>query len=271
MKIYICALGILLSALTCSKYAVQPTRNAYSPQGPAPENAKLPGEVLNLTNWKLTLPINTDASVNPDEIKQPVLNTYSNPDYFFTSKANNAVAFRANAGGATTSGSNFPRSELREMTDGGKKPAAWSSAEGTHTLFIDQRITHLPDVRKHMVVGQIHDANKYVIFFRIEDKKLLVSVNGGAREVLDENYILGTRFTVKMVVNNNTVKCYYNDLLKSTFDIVFNDAYFKAGAYVQSSCKGSKKTDGESCNAYGEVEIYNVWVKHEGIKTAETR
>nr|WP_199159181.1 polysaccharide lyase family 7 protein [Pedobacter sp. ASV2] len=223
----------------------------------------VPGQVLNLQNWKLTLPVNTEHNGNPDEIKQPELNTYTDDNFFFLNKNKDAVSFKANAGGETTSGSNFPRTELREMLNDGKTSAAWSSSQGKHTLFIDQRVVHLPDVRKHIVVGQIHDADKYVIFFRLEDKKLLVSANGADRVVLDPNYLLGTRFTVKFVVSNNQTQCYYNDELKYTFDGSFNNAYFKAGAYVQSSCKGKKKTEGESCDAYGEVEIYNVWVKHE--------
>ncbi len=228
------------------------------------DTAKIyPARVLNLTNWKLTLPVNTEHSGDPDEIKQPELNTYTSDDYFHLNAAKNAVVFRANTGGATTSGSNFPRSELREMLNNGKTSAAWSSSEGTHTLFIDQRVTHLPDVRKHIVIGQIHDADKYVIFFRLEDHKLLISVNGGDRVTLDNNYMLGTRFNVKFEVSGDKTKCYYNGDLKYTFEGHFAGAYFKAGAYVQSSCKGAKKVEGELCSAYGEVEIFDVWTKHE--------
>jgi hypothetical protein len=241
----------------CAEKAVMP-----KDQSPVTEPV-VPGKILNLTSWKLTLPINTGIKLNPDEIKQPILNTYTNPDYFFSNKTGDAITFRANCGGFTTTGSNFPRSELREMTNNGSKSAGWSSAIGTHTMFIDQRITHLPVVRKHMVVGQIHDADKYLIFFRIEDDKLLVSVNGADRDVLDEHYVLGTRFNVKLVVKDNQTLVYYNDNLKYTYKMNFEGAYFKAGAYVQSSCQGEKKTPGELCSAYGEVEIYNVWVKHE--------
>lgn len=223
----------------------------------------LPGKILNLTNWKLTLPVNTGNKANPDEVKQPALNTYTNPDYFYTNKTSDAVTFRSTVDGFTTTGSNFPRSELREMTDNGTRSASWSSSAGTHTLFIDQRITHLPAVRKHIVCGQIHDSDKYILFFRLEDDQLLISVNGGDRDVLDSHYVLGTRFTVKLVVNNDQTQVYYNNKLMYTYRTVFNVAYFKAGAYVQSSCKGQKQTPGELCSAYGEVEIYNVWAKHE--------
>ncbi|MDQ0641281.1 hypothetical protein QF042_004846 [Pedobacter sp. W3I1] len=237
--------------------------NGFSWAQKVKSNETVPGEVLNLENWKLTLPVNTAHNGNPDEIKQPELNHYSDQNYFFLNKNKDAVSFKATVGGETTSGSNFSRSELREMLNDGKTPAAWSSSEGKHSLTIDQRVVHLPEVRKHIVIGQIHDADKYVIFFRLEGSKLLISANGADRVTLDANYILGTRFTVKFVVANNKTACYYNDELKYTFEGSYSNAYFKAGAYVQSSCKGNKKVEGESCDAYGEVEIFNLQVKHE--------
>lgn len=258
MKIAAYLFLVLAATVTCAKTAIhQPAKNVGIIAA-----QKTPSQILNLANWKLTIPINTEHDGNPDEIKQPELNTYTS-EYFFTNKTGDAVTFKANAGGDTTPGSNFPRSELREMTNNGKERASWSSASGTHTLFIDQRVTHLPDVRKHIVIGQIHDATKYIMFFRLEDKNLLLSVNGGDREILDDHYLLGTRFNVKLVVQHNETRVYYNGELKYTYQGSFSGAYFKAGAYVQSACKGGHKTEGELCSAYGEVEIYNVWVKHE--------
>lgn len=252
------ALFACFISMGCSK----DISSAQPPAEKDEEPAKEAGQILDLTNWKLTLPVNTERNGNPDEIKQPQLNSYKDK-WFFVNKSGNAVVFKANTGGETTGGSNFPRSELREMANSGKSPAAWSSSKGRHTLFIDQRVTHLPDVRRHIVIGQIHDADKYVIFFRLEGSKLLVSVNKGDKVVLDEHYSLGTRFNVTFEVENDQTKCYYNGSLKYTYKGGFEGAYFKAGAYVQSSCKGDKKVEGESCEAYGEVEIFDVSVKHE--------
>ncbi|WP_374163737.1 polysaccharide lyase family 7 protein [Arcticibacter sp. MXS-1] len=267
MNILLSILLVIISACSkkesVTKVSESPQKETEANSGQPQGGETYPAKILDLTNWKLTLPVDTDHPGSPDEIKQPELSTYSNPDFFHVNKEGNAVVFRAQAGGATTSGSNFPRSELREMINNGKGSAAWSSSEGTHTLFIDQRVTHLPDVRKHIVIGQIHDADKYVIFFRLEDRRLLVSVNKGDRVTLDDNYVLGTRFSVKFIVSGDKTQCYYNDKLKYTFEGHFTDAYFKAGAYVQSSCKGAKQTPGELCSAYGEVEIFNVWTKHE--------
>ena len=230
--------------------------------GTTGEPAMLPGDVLDLTSWKLTLPVDTDHPGTPDEIEQPELATFVDPLYYHLNEALDAVVFRAHTGGETTDNSGYPRSELREMTDGGAEEAAWSSSEGTHRMDIDQKITHLPVAKPHIVVGQIHDDEDDVIVFRLEDSKLFIDLNGDDGPVLTDNYALGDRFTVAFEVRDDHVDCFYNDTLIYTHDQAFSGAYFKAGAYVQSSCQGEKQVDGEECDAYGEVEIYTVTVSH---------
>ncbi len=222
-----------------------------------------PANILNLTNWKLTLPIDgPDAGSDADEVSQPALATYSVDPYFKNNSDNSGVIFRAHTGGATTSGSGYPRSELREMTNNGAGNASWSSGSGTHTMEIDEAITHLPVVKPHIVAGQIHDANDDVIVFRLENQKLFIDINGDDGPTLTSSYVLGTRFKVKFVVANNQTKCYYNDVLMYTYNHTYSGAYFKAGAYTQSSCTGTPGSS-ESCTAYGEVVIYNVTVTHQ--------
>jgi len=225
----------------------------------------LPADVLNLTNWKITLPFDgPDSGTTADEITQPALATYSIDPWFKNNANNTGVIFRANTGGATTSGSGYPRSELREMTNNGATNASWSSGSGTHTMEIDQAITHLPAVKKHIVAGQIHDAGDDVIVFRLENQKLFIDINGDDGPTLTSNYVLGTRFKVKFVVSNNQTKCYYNDVLVYTHNQSYSGAYFKAGAYTQSSCKsGGNPGPTESCDAYGEVVIYGLSVTHQ--------
>lgn len=224
-----------------------------------------PANVLNLTNWKITVPFDgPDSGTTADEISQPALATYSVDPWFKNNSTNTGVIFRANTGGATTSGSGYPRSELREMTNNGATNASWSSGSGIHTMEIDQAITHLPDVKKHIVAGQIHDADDDVIVFRLENQKLFIDINGSDGPTLTSSYVLGTRFKVKFVVQNNQTKCYYNDVLMYTHNQTYSGAYFKAGAYTQSSCKsGGNPGPTESCDAYGEVEIYGLSVSHQ--------
>ncbi|WP_434419597.1 polysaccharide lyase family 7 protein [Nannocystis pusilla] len=224
--------------------------------------AMLPGDIFDLTNWKLTLPVDTDHPGSPDEIEQPELASFVDPLYFHLNDAQDGVVFRAHAGGDTTDNSGYPRSELREMIDQGADEAAWSSSRGTHRLFIDQAITHLPVEKPHIVVGQIHDDEDDVIVFRLEGSKLFIDLNGDDGPVLTEDYQLGDRFTVAFEVSDDHVDCYYDDAFVYSHPQAFSGAYFKAGAYVQSSCQGDKQVPGESCEAYGEVVIYDVSVEH---------
>lgn len=224
---------------------------------------KMPSAILDLQNWKLNVPEGIKTPGRSDEYRQPELQQYKDDKWFHANASGDAVVFRATTGGTTTVGSGYPRSELREMTAEGKKNASWGSSQGVHTLFIDQRITHLPVKKPHVVIGQIHDDKDDVIVFRLEKNKLFVKTGDENGPVLDDNYQLGKRFTLMFKVSNDQTECYYNGVLKFTYPKAFSNAYFKAGVYVQSSCQGKRKVPGEDCDAYGELEIYKVWTKHE--------
>ncbi|TRX59623.1 alginate lyase [Fulvivirga sp. M361] len=225
-----------------------------------------PSSLLNLSAWSLTLPIpeNNDPN-NPKDIYQPALNTFQHSTYFRLNSAGNAVVFRAHAGGTTTPGSSYPRSELREMQPGysGNNPkASWSTNSGRHTMYIRQAITHVPPVKKHVVAGQIHDGGDDVIVFRLENKKLFIDLNGNDGPVLDSNYNLGEIFEVKFVAHDGVIDVYYGNM-NSVFwtydepEANTSGCYFKAGCYTQSN------TDrGDAASAYGQVLIYDLSISH---------
>lgn len=226
---------------------------------PAVSAAAYPAQVLDLTNWKETLP--TGSSSKPTEILQASLSSFSAPPYFQVNAAGDGVQFRAPVNGVTTSGSGYPRSELREMTDNGTKNASWSTTSGTHAMFIDEAITAVPKTKKHVVAGQIHDSDDDVIVIRLEYPKLFVDINGKTGPTLDPNYTLGKRFTVGFVATDGQIKIYYNGSTTPVYTLNKSGSgnYFKAGAYTQSNC--SKETDCSSGN-YGEVVIYGLAVQH---------
>jgi hypothetical protein len=235
-----------------------------------PEPTVLPSTLLDLTNWKLTLPFDAqgrgdEGSGVAAEVKQPHLKEYTLPGYYFTNTTQNGVVFKAHAGGAHTSGSGFPRCELREMVDKGSKAAKWQSNAGRHTMEIDQAITFLPSHKKHVVAGQIHSTGDFddVITCRLEDQKLFLSHNGKRGTTLTEKYALGTRFRIKFVVENNEIRSYYNGALVETYALQFPDSYFKAGCYTQSASWGKNNKHSADAADYGEVVIYDLRVAHE--------
>lgn len=223
--------------------------------------AEVPADVLDLADWKLTLPIGSrDAPDEPLEIFQPELATYAIDPYFRLDAATTGVVFHAHAGGVTTSNSGYPRSELREMMAGGADEADWSTSVGVHTMTITQAITHLPEVKPHVVAGQIHDAEDDVVMIRLEDTHLFVEGGGEELGDLATDYALGTSFTVRLQAQDGMIDVYYEDMATPVVSVPrdTDGCYFKAGAYTQSNLE-----QGDAEDAYGEVVITDLVVTHE--------
>ena len=92
---------------------------------------------------------------------------------------------------------------------------------------------------------------------RLEDKNLFIERNKLDGVVLDADYKLGAKFTVKIEAAAGHIKVWYNDSLKMDWAVVKTGCYFKAGCYTQSNAKR-----GDSPESCGEVVIYNLLVEH---------
>ena len=215
-----------------------------------PVDCSRPGRILELSDWKLTLPVG--ANGKPTEILSARLGSYAST-YFGVGRSCNAVRFRAPVNGVTTVDSQNPRSELREMV-GGRAPAAWSSTSGTHTMTVTEAFTRLPEGNPQVVGGQIHDADDDISVFRLEGKNLYVT-NGDDPHfrLVTSNYVLGTPFQARYVVGGGVIKAYVDGRLVATINRTFTGAYFKAGAYTQANCGDASPCDNDN---YGEVLIY---------------
>lgn len=231
----------------------------FSPPPPPPPPAPgPPGTILDLSNWKLTLPIDgPDDGVVADEVSQPALSTFSDPLYFHTNAGGNGVVFVAPTPGATTPGSTHARSELREMN--GSLDADWDELTGTHGMTVRESINRLPGTTKREVVAaQIHDGVNDVLQIRLEGTRLFALFSNGADPDvtfdLNPSYSLGTKFTLQIGVSNGAVAVSYNGTQKVFSDLGYaykptgaqHGWYFKAGAYTQSDEAGTSS----------EVEIF---------------
>jgi len=140
---------------------------------------RFPAAAIDLTGWKLTLPIDTRHPGNPDEIKAAELRMFRDARFFHVNANGDGVVFRAPCGGVTTKGSGYPRCELREMDASGRKRAAWRTDDaGARELSLRIAITSVPPVKRHVVCAQIHDENDDVLMVRLEDRRLFVERNG---------------------------------------------------------------------------------------------
>ena len=226
--------------------------------------ADKPADVLDLRQWKLTVPYPGPGGQSPLEIYQPELGEFNNSKCFFVENSASGVVFRAHCADTTTISSRYPRCELREMAPLShghkhqKVAAKWSTDDGIlHRMTIKQAITAVPPVKKHVVAGQIHDKDDDVIMIRLEDDKLFVERNEHADVMLDANYKLGIRFMIRIEAYDGHIKVWYNGKQKMDWPHPQSGCYFKAGCYTQSN------TDkGDKPESYGEVVIYSLAVEH---------
>lgn len=222
--------------------------------------ADLPAEVLDLSCWSLTLPHASAGEQKPREIRPPALAQFRDATCFFVGPSGEGVVFRANCTSVTTRNSSYPRCELRELAAGNREntKARWSTTDGlVHRMVVQQAITAVPPVKKHVVCAQIHDAADDVLMIRLEDRKLFVERNRLAEVVLSEDYKLGTRFTIRMEAHHGRIRVWHDDTLKLDWEHARDGCYFKAGCYTQSNEK-----KGDRAESYGEVVIYGLKVEH---------
>ena len=220
--------------------------------------AQPPAKMLDLSLWRLTLPVDTARRGQPDEISQPELDSFVHPNYFFVNESATGVVFRAHCGGYTTKSSKYPRCELREMSTP-KTRAAWGTDDGTtHTMTMRVSVTRTPSVKKHVVCAQIHDADDDVIMIRLEGTKLLIERASTSDVLLEPNYKLGTPFALKIQADRGHIKVWHNGVLKLNWKVSYTGCYFKAGCYTQSN-----PSKGDAADAFGEVIIYQLQVEHQ--------
>lgn len=214
---------------------------------------EIPVKVADLSRWKLTLPIDANGDGKADEVH--ALAGYSNPPWFQLTPE--GLLFRANAGGARTSGSTaYARSELREMTAAGR-PAAWDCLADTRSLTLEQALLATTLAKPEATLGQIHDAKndnlmlKYVgpvgANGRSDSGRIeLLWNNASQREVLDAAYTLGQPMRVQVAVSQGTAQVEYRNLasgvvkrVEASFDpaAIVGACYFKAGLYIQACSK----------------------------------
>jgi poly(beta-D-mannuronate) lyase len=201
--------------------------------------------------WKLTLPTG-DA----EEKRGHDLAAFVHPVLYHPGRGGGWV-FNAPAGGASTGGSDYPRTELRELSGG--KEAAWSNKSGTHEMVLQQAINSDAS-GAGVVAGQIHDDEDDVLRVVLKGSRLYASFSAGKGkdlpyQTIDHAYRLGTVFNLRILADPSGIHVFYNGQEKASLDRQFSGGYFKAGAYTQSTDKG----DGA-----GEVTIYSLAVLHDG-------
>src|SRR5262245_17533036 len=227
--------------------------------------AVAPGGNFDLTLWELQEPVGSPGApttILPAQLKGP--NGFQD-SYFFTDPTDGSMTFWDPENGVTTPNSNYPRSELREMTATGA-PADWGIA-GTHTLSATLKVTQVPD---HVAVGQIHlgtgtpaSTKPLLELFYYATGAIVMAIEqtpAGGNEVKYPvgNVPLGTKWSYVIGLSGDTISLAIDGGAKKTWTMssTFNqeNMYFKAGDYDQSA--------GSSATVGAKVQFYALTIFH---------
>lgn len=111
---------------------------------------------IDLSHWKLTLPVGAAGTVDgkATEVLPAELTRGYRSSEFFHVEGDGSLVFWCPVNGAKTEGTEFPRTELREMLDPKLPQVNWSPA-GSHVLSARCQVREAPSSQK-VIIGQIH-------------------------------------------------------------------------------------------------------------------
>lgn len=247
---------------------------------------------IDLSNWKVTLPIGNPTSVRPPEILDYANNETLKP-FFYNDVTDGSLVFYAYPAN-TTANSSYSRTELREQMVPGSDHTNWTFAQGgymrgvlsvpevsiaengkPHKVIIMQIHGRLTDEQRDLIGEDDNNAPPILKIYwnngRVRIKtKVVKNLNATYEELLhesawgdDEGYTIPVdvghdKFTLEVLVSNGVMEIIFNEL----YSIVYNSVhiqkwgifenYFKAGNYFQSRDEGS----------FARVKYYELEVNH---------
>ena len=247
--------------------------------------------IIDLSHWKVTLPIG-----NPSEVEPPEILDYSNVDilkpYMYDDQEERALVFHTEPG-STTANTSYSRTELREQMVPGSNSTNWTFAIGGRmkgTLALDTISKDASGKFHRTIIMQIHgrltndqrneigeDDNNAPPVLKIywNDgrvrvlRKVLKDVNVSYPDILrtdawtDEGFWFNERvdkekFTLEVIVEEGKMKVILNDNEELLFDDIHIEKwnvfenYFKAGNYLITTDIGSFAT----------IKYYDLVVEH---------
>ena len=247
---------------------------------------------IDLSNWKVTLPIGNPTEVKPPEILNYATNETLKP-FMFNDSINGALVFYTYPGASTTN-SSYSRTELREQMVPGSNNTNWTFAQGGNmkgTLSLAEISKESDGDYHRTMVMQIHgrltneqrdligeDDNNAPPMLKIYWQKgyiravakALKDINASDTEILYTDawkdgdsytfseYVGFEKFTVEIKASVGRMEVILNESVSKVFDDIHIERwgvfenYFKAGNYLQTKDQGS----------FAKVKYYDLTVTH---------
>lgn len=284
---------VVISTAGCSeKMVIKPTPGSGTPTKEKVEGVDYFLPHIDLSNWKVTLPIGNPTEVEPPDIleyaRMQLLETF-----MYNDSTDGSLVFYTYPG-ASTANSSYSRTELREQMVPGSNNTNWTFARGGRlkgTLSVPEISTDDSGKPHRVIIMQIHgrltneqrdrigedDNNAPPVLkiywqdgrVRVKTKQLK-DVNTTEPEILktdawtdDEGHYfaenVGTgKFTLEVIASEGRMEVILNESESVVYDDIHMqkwgvfENYFKAGNYLQAREEGS----------FAKVKYYDLVVSH---------
>lgn len=290
IKNIICTLLILVFALVSCQDSVDDL-----PDEPTPEEQidyKLPN--IDLSHWKVTLPIGNPTEVLPPEILKYATNETLKPFMYNDSVDGSLVFYTYPA--SSTANSSYSRTELRELmnpADNGK--TNWTFAQGGyikgtlamadiskdangeyHRAIIMQIHGRLTDQQRDLIGAKDNNAPPILKIYwnngavRVKTK-VLKNLNASYKELLetdawgdDEGYSFPekvgfNKFTLEVKVSDGRMEV----ILNEKESVVYDDVHIEKWGVFENYFKAGNYLITHDKNAFSKVKYFTLEVKHD--------
>lgn len=248
---------------------------------------------IDLSHWKVTLPIGNPTEVHPPDILDYATNETLKP-FMYNDSIDGALVFYTYPG-ATTANSSYSRTELRElMNPEDKGKTNWTFKQGgsmTGTLSLDDISKDGSGNYHRTIIMQIHgrltDAQRDLIGendnnappvlkiywtggrVRVKTKELK-NINATEPEILHINawtdddghtfseYVGFDKFTLEVIVTEGRMEVILND----TESVVYEGIHMEKWGVFENYFKAGNYLVSKEVGSYAKVKYYELEVKH---------
>ncbi|MCO8121271.1 polysaccharide lyase family 7 protein [Stieleria sp. TO1_6] len=243
------AATLLGTSLALADELSQPASASADQQSPPASAARgKPGGQIDLSHWKLTLPVDADNTYggHAKEIESKQLVAGFKDSHFYTDSSG-AIVFWCPVNGSRTDNTKFARCELREMLEPGNPARNWGMP-GTHVMEARCRLIDIPSEPK-VVIGQIHSytgQSKPLVKLqyykgRIEALVKLSPDKGDDKKLTFAEAELNRDVTWSITLAGGVLSVDVNGMTQTENMVHHDDSwanetfYFKAGVYPQDN------------------------------------
>jgi hypothetical protein len=261
---FIAACGVLL-AITHPVTAEETPGAAKAPETPAPPAPTAPlilkkfaGDVFNLDQFALQIPIDDDGDGISDVVKMPLLRNFEDPAFFHIDKLGEAIVFRTRRGEARMEGATHPRCEMRELKKGTEEPASWSTKDGkVHNFSTTLAFTRLPEDGTPVTAVSVWGETGEVLAVRHGKGKVVMSRVGMEPFILEESYAVGTPFEFMILLDKGRVRLLRDTNQIAEWPLEAEGLHFRVGVVYEAGAPES----GEP-KSTAEVTIWKLYLTH---------